>query len=167
MPRQRPAALDSPLTKRALKIMSRVNAFAYRATDGYVGGRLPAHSGAPDGIPVCLLTTRGRKTGRLRTAPLLYLSDPGSEGERVVVVASQGGMERHPLWFRNILAEPTVIVQTGGRMRRMRARVADDLERAELWPRLVELYPDYADYQSWTDRVIPVVICEAAARPAA
>ncbi|ASU85375.1 nitroreductase family deazaflavin-dependent oxidoreductase [Nocardiopsis gilva YIM 90087] len=166
MPRQRPPALDSPLTTRILKVVSRVNTFAYRATDGYIGGKFPAHSGAPDGIPVCLLTTRGRKSGRLRTTPLLYLSDSTPEGERVILVASQGGRARNPMWFRNLLAEPTVVVQTGGRMRRMRARVADEQERAELWPRLVELYPDYDAYQSWTDRVIPVVICEAATQPA-
>ncbi len=92
----------------------------------------------------------------MRTTPLVYLRD----GDRVVVVASQAGRPRHPLWFRNLEADPEVTVQIKGDRRPMRARTASPPERAELWPRLVDLYSDYDSYQSWTDREIPVVIIE-------
>ncbi|MBF0661531.1 MULTISPECIES: nitroreductase family deazaflavin-dependent oxidoreductase [unclassified Rhodococcus (in: high G+C Gram-positive bacteria)] len=139
-----------------MKWMSRVNVAAYRATGGRVGGKWRVGSAFPWGIPVCLVTTTGRKTGQPRTAPLLFLED----GDKVVLVASQGGMAKHPLWFRNIQANPEVTVQIKSRVRKMHARVATDTERAAYWPRLVEMYPDFDNYQSWTDRVIPVVVCE-------
>lgn len=108
------------------------------------------------GIPVCLLTTTGRKTGRPRTLPLLFLED----GDRVVLVASQGGLPKHPLWFRNIQANPEVTIQIRSRVRAMHARVATPEERAGYWPELVAMYPDFDKYQSWTDRTIPVVVCD-------
>lgn len=160
MPRPRPAQLDSPLVPRLIRAMSRASVAAYRATDGRVGGNWRLHSGFPRAYPVCLLTTRGRKTGRRRTTPLLYLRDD----DRFVIVASRGGGPRHPMWYRNIVEDPTVVVQTGGRLCRMRARVADDEERTKLWPRLVEFYPDFEDYQSWTDRTLPIVVCEPVRR---
>ena len=103
-----------------------------------------------------LLTHRGRKTGRAYTTPLLYLRD----GRRIVVVASQGGLPTDPQWYRNVVASPDVTVQVKGEVYRMRARTAGPEERADLWPRLVALYADFASYQSWTDREIPVVVCE-------
>ena len=87
---------------------------------------------------------------------MVYLED----ADRVVVVASQAGRRHHPLWFRNIEADPAVTVQIRGERRPMRARTADAQERSELWPRLVDLYSDYDSYQSWTDREIPVVLLE-------
>jgi deazaflavin-dependent oxidoreductase (nitroreductase family) len=88
----------------------------------------------------------------------LYLAD----GERIILVASQGGLPRNPGWFLNITADPGVTVQIKSRVRRMRARVADAGERAGLWPRLVRMYADFDTYQAWTTREIPVVICEPA-----
>ncbi|WP_017538394.1 nitroreductase family deazaflavin-dependent oxidoreductase [Nocardiopsis halophila] len=157
----RPPRLDAPATRRAVKAVSRINAVLYRATDGRLGGRLPANRDRPHGVPVCLLTTRGRKTGRLRTAPLLYL---GLEDGSVAVVASQGGMDRHPMWYRNLLQEPRAVLQTGADLSLRRARTAGPEERERLWPRLVALYPRYADYQSWTEREIPVVLLEEPGR---
>ncbi|MFD0690728.1 nitroreductase family deazaflavin-dependent oxidoreductase [Actinomadura fibrosa] len=151
-----PKGLDSPLMPKILKVMSRANVAVYRATGGRVGGRWRVGAAFPRGVPVCLLTTRGRKTGRARTLPLLFMED----GERVVLVASQGGAPRNPLWYLNLLAEPRVVVQVRRDVRRMRARTAEEGERAELWPRLVAMYADFDRYQSWTDRRIPVVICE-------
>ena len=87
---------------------------------------------------------------------MVYLAD----ADRVVVVASQAGRRNHPLWFRNIEADPAVTVQIRGERRAMRARTADAEERSALWPRLVALYSDYDSYQSWTDREIPVVLLE-------
>jgi deazaflavin-dependent oxidoreductase (nitroreductase family) len=78
----------------------------------------------------------------------------------MVLVASQSGLPKNPLWYLNLVANPDVTVQIGRTTRRMRARTADPDERAGLWPRMVELYADFASYQSWTDREIPLVICD-------
>ncbi|WP_072809558.1 nitroreductase family deazaflavin-dependent oxidoreductase [Rhodococcus zopfii] len=151
-----PSGLDSKWTVSIIKWMSRANVAAYRATGGRIGGKWRVGSAFPWGIPVCLLTTTGRKTGRPRTLPLLFLED----GDRVVLVASQGGLPKHPLWFRNIQANPEVTIQIRSRVRAMHARVATPEERAGYWPELVAMYPDFDKYQSWTDRTIPVVVCD-------
>lgn len=153
--KDRPSGLDSPVTTKVIGVMSRANVRLYRATGGRIGGKWRIGSAFRRPVPVCLLTTTGRKSGRARVSPLLYLSD----GDRIVVVASQGGLPKNPMWYLNIRANPEVTVQIGGTVRAMCARVADADERAALWPRLVELYADFENYQSWTDREIPVVIC--------
>lgn len=154
--RRKPKGLDSPLVPRLLKYGAAANVWVYRRTNGRLMGRLRIGSAFPRGVPICLLEHTGRKSGRIRTTPLLHLPD----GERVIVVASQGGLPAHPQWYLNVRANPEVRVQVRGEVRRMCARTASDEERAELWPRLVDLYPDFDSYQSWTDRTIPVVICE-------
>nr|WP_246442773.1 nitroreductase family deazaflavin-dependent oxidoreductase [Rhodococcus triatomae] len=141
-----------------MKWFSGGNVRAYRMTGGRLGGKWRVGSAFPRGLPVCLLTTTGRKTKQPRVTPLLFLEN----GADIVVVASKGGAPKHPLWFLNLLADPDVTVQVGRRVEARRARVADSDERAELWPRLVEMYSDFADYQSWTDRDIPVVVCSPA-----
>jgi F420H(2)-dependent quinone reductase len=149
----KPKGLDSDLTRKIIKAMATANVWLYRRTGGRTW-RIGA--GFRNPVPICLMEHRGRKTGRLRTTPLVYLED----GERIVVVASQAGRPEHPMWYLNLLAHPGVTVQVGSRRRAMRARVAEPDERTLLWPRLVDLYADYASYQSWTDRVIPVVVLE-------
>ena len=129
-----------------IKLMSKANTGIYRRT----GGRLGAKFG---GAPVCLLTTTGRTSGEPRTMPLLYLRD----GDDVVVVASKGGFSEHPQWYRNLLVHPEVTVEIGRERLPMTARVADDAEKAALWPRLVAMYQSYDQYQQRTDRDIPVV----------
>jgi deazaflavin-dependent oxidoreductase (nitroreductase family) len=136
-------AIANPL----IKLMSRLNTWAYRATGGRVGGKFRS------GAPVMLLTTIGRKSGRRLTIPLLYLRDEG----RIVTVASKGGMDHHPLWYRNLVANPAVDVQIGTEMSAMQAHTACDAEKSALWP-LVAMYPDYATYQARTARNIPVVV---------
>lgn len=106
--------------------------------------------------PVLLLDHVGRKSGRHFTTPLLYLEDAG----RLVVVASQGGRAEHPQWYRNLLASPDTTVQVGSEVRRVRARVATEDERAVLWARVNEVYADFDTYASWTDRQIPVVVLD-------
>lgn len=133
-----------------IRVMSVLNVWLYRASGGRIGGRFLR------GAPICLLTTRGRRTGEPRVAPLLYLA----EGENVVIVASKGGMSKHPLWYLNLLADPDCEVEIGSTRRAMRARTASAEEKAALWPRLVAMYPDYDDYQARTDRDIPVVVLE-------
>lgn len=154
--RPAPKGLDSPLTTTIIKYMSRINVRLYRATGGRLGGKWRVGSAFPWGLPVCLLTTTGRKTGQPRVSPLLFLEDKG----RVILVASQGGLPKNPAWLANIRANPDVTVQMKSDVRHLRARIADPDERAELWPKLVDLYADFDRYQSWTEREIPVVICE-------
>jgi deazaflavin-dependent oxidoreductase (nitroreductase family) len=131
----------------AVKWMTRVNRWLYRLTSGRIGGRFLR------GAPVCLLTVRGRKTGEPRTVALLYLAD----GDDVIVVASLGGMSKHPIWYRNLEANPDVTLQVGATERQMTARRVSDEEKALLWPRLVAMYRDYDDYQRRTTRNIPVI----------
>lgn len=136
------------IAKPVIRVMSRLNTWAYRVTNGRIGGTY-LH-----GVPVLLLTVVGRKTGRRLTTPLTYLKD----GERVVVAASRAGMDENPLWYLNLVANPEVEVQMGGAVRPMRAHTADDAERAELWRKLVAVNPDYGSYQERTTRKIPVVV---------
>ena len=153
---RRPAGLDHPIVPKILRAMSRANVWLYQRTGGRIGGTWRIGSALRRGVPVLLLTTTGRKSGEPRTTPLLFMEDGG----RYVVVASQGGLPKHPLWYTNLRADPKVRVQVGPRTMPMRAREASPEERAALWPRLVALYADFATYQAWTERTIPVVLLE-------
>jgi deazaflavin-dependent oxidoreductase (nitroreductase family) len=152
----KPQGLDGELARRVIKLMAAVNVRVYKLTRGRIGGTWRVGAAWSKPVPICLLEHRGRRSGKLRTTPLVYLED----ADRVVVVASQAGRRNHPLWFRNIEADPAVTVQVHGDRRAMRARTAEAKERSELWPRLVDLYSDYDSYQSWTDREIPVIVLE-------
>ena len=107
----------------------------------------------PPGVPVCLLTTKGRKSGRSRTVPLLYLADRND----FIVVASQGGRPQHPGWYFNLEVDPSGELTIGSRRLPGTARRVSEEEKAQLWPRLVEIYPPYRDYQRRTTRLIPVI----------
>jgi deazaflavin-dependent oxidoreductase (nitroreductase family) len=154
----RPKGLDRPSTTTIIKWMSAAHTRLYRLSGGRLGRKWHVGSAFRRGVPICLLTTTGRTSGLPRTAPLLHMAD----GDRVVLVASQGGLPGNPQWYRNLLANPDVEVQLGRSRRRMTARTAGPDERAQLWPRLVAMYRDFESYQSWTRREIPVVICEPA-----
>jgi deazaflavin-dependent oxidoreductase (nitroreductase family) len=112
-----------------------------------------------NGVPTLLLTVTGRRTGTPRRTALIYGEDDG----RYVVVASKGGADEHPVWYLNLQAEPEVEVQVGPRKLRAVARTADADEKARLWPKMAEIWPDYDGYQDRTDRDIPVVVLEPAA----
>ena len=154
----KPKGLDRPSTTKVIKAMSTVHTRMYRLTGGRLGKHWRIGAAARKAVPVCLVTTVGRKSGQRRTVPLCYLRD----GDAIVLVASQGGLPTNPQWFYNVKANPDVQVEIGKRRRNYRARVASKDERARLWPMLVEMYADYASYQSWTEREIPVVICDPA-----
>ena len=107
------------------------------------------------GMPVVMVTTTGRKSGKSRTS---MLTSPVQDGDRVVLVASNGGDDRDPAWLLNLREHPRVEVTMGGTTRPMTARIASTDEKAELWPRVVAAHKGYADYQQRTDRDIPLVI---------
>ncbi len=142
---------NSGLLATALKYFARAHIAVYRRTNGRLGAKLLW-------FPAALLTTTGRKSGRLRTTPTLYLRD----GERVVLPASFGGRSQHPLWYLNLRADPKVRVQIRDQHLDMVARDATDEERRRYWPLLIRIYPPYKNYRDATDRVIPLVVCEPA-----
>ncbi|HXY67387.1 MAG TPA: nitroreductase family deazaflavin-dependent oxidoreductase [Mycobacterium sp.] len=146
----RPLYLRLPFTDFLTKWMSRLNTFMYRRGGGEGLG------GTFQNIPVALLTTMGRKSGQPRVSPLYFLRD----GDRVIVAASKAGAAKNPMWYLNLKANPKVSVQVKKEVLDLTARDATDDERAKYWPQLVKMYPTYEDYQSWTDRTIPIVVCD-------
>ena len=151
MPSARPMTpTEEKIGSTVIHYVARVNTWLYRASGGKVFGKWLR------GAPIGLLQYRGRKSGRTLTTPLLYLRD----GDRVVIVASKGGMSHHPLWYRNLVDEPDCEFEIGTERRPYRARTATSEEKKAYWPRLVAMYPDYDDYQARTDRDIPVVILD-------
>ena len=149
VPKPPPRNLNSPVADFFIKWMSRGHTWLYKVSGGKRGGTSKK-------APVALLTTTGRKTGQPRVSPLLFIRC----GDRVIVVASRGGSDRNPLWYLNLKADPKVSVQIKDEVLNLTARDATEDERATLWPQLVKMYPDFDDYQSWTDRRIPIVVCE-------
>jgi len=134
-------------TAAAQKWATKLHAAVYRATGGGIGGRMV-------NSPVLLLITTGRKSGKERITPLLYLED----GEDFVIVASNGGTSGHPAWWLNLQAKPEANVEVGGEKVRVRTEETTGEEKRRLWDRVVEMYPTYEDYQRRTDREIPVIL---------
>jgi len=150
MPKSRPRLLETKAANFFFKWTSKINTFMYRRSDGEGLGS------TFQGIPVALLTTTGRKSGEPRISPLYFHRD----GDTVVVAASRAGTDKNPMWYLNLKVNPKVQVQIKKEVLDLTARDATAEERAKYWPKLVEMYPTYEDYKSWTDRVIPLVICE-------
>ncbi|GGS72085.1 nitroreductase family deazaflavin-dependent oxidoreductase [Nonomuraea spiralis] len=123
----------------------------YQATDGAEG-----HDW--NNTTVLLLTTKGRNSGKSYTTPLIYQRF----GDDFLVVASKGGDPEHPQWYKNLVAHPDVEVQVKGDRFRARARTASEEEKPEMWRTMARTWPDYDDYQTKTDRPIPVVVLERA-----
>ena len=109
------------------------------------------------GLPVIIVTNRGRKTGAIRKTPLMTVVD----GNSYILVASLGGVPKNPLWYYNLKADPNVEIRDGPEVYSMRVReVVDPGEKQRLWDIAVKAYPPYQDYQEKTDRVIPVFVAE-------
>ena len=140
----------SSLFWRVFNASTKTHVAAFRLTGGRVGGKVM-------GLPMLLLHHTGAKSGKHRVSPLLYMPD----GDRVVVVASKGGYTKNPGWFHNLMANPDTEIELPreGRVA-VRARRASAEERRELWPRVVDLYSGYAEYQDSTSREIPLVVLD-------
>ena len=110
------------------------------------------------GANTLLLTTRGRKSGKLRRTALIY----GRDGDEYIVVASKGGAEKHPEWYLNLVVDPAIQVQVGPKKFMARARTASSEEKPALWRLMTSIWPDYDQYQARCERDIPVVILEPA-----
>ena len=143
-------APKSSLFWRLFNTSVRGHTAVFRLTGGRIGGRTM-------GAPVLLLHHTGAKSGKRRLSPLLYLPD----GDSAVIVASKGGYTKHPAWFHNLMANPETDIELPreGRIQ-VRARKASPEEREQLWPRVVDHYSGYAEYQRATEREIPVVILD-------
>ncbi len=138
-----------PPPRGVLKFFTRVNVFVYKLTGGKVMNKL-------GGMPIVLIEMTGAKSGARRTIPLMYV--PHESG--FLLVASQGGAPRHPVWYYNLKAHPDVKVTFEGKTQPMTARQLSSEEKAEVWPTCCEYYPPYQEYQDFTDRDIPVFLCE-------
>jgi deazaflavin-dependent oxidoreductase (nitroreductase family) len=133
--------------KTMMRMISGTHEFWYRLSGGLIGGRL-------GGLPILLLTTTGRKSGKKRTMPLVYLAD----GDNLVIIASNGGSDRHPAWWLNLKDKPEAEVQVGRDAKSVTAEKATGEERDRLWRQVVEMYKGYDEYRQMTEREIPVVI---------
>ena len=132
---------------RTAKNLSTLHTALFRFTRGRIGRRLVNND-------MLLLSTTGRVTGKTHTVPLLYLR----EGNDLVVIASWGGRDSHPQWYANLMSDPTASVQLAGHRFPVHARTADARQRERLWPQVLAAYDGYREYQSRTDREIPVVV---------
>jgi F420H(2)-dependent quinone reductase len=138
-----------PNIRWLIALITALHRFVYVRSGGWIGGWLP-------GQRFLLLTTTGRRTGRERTMPLLYVPDGG----RFVVVGSNGGDDRPPAWWLNLQKQPAARVQIDRQHHRVSARQARGAECDALWARLEQSYRYYADYRRRTSREIPVVVLE-------
>ena len=140
-----------PAVKRTklIEMFWKVHPWLYEKSGGLIGGKAM-------GMPVLLLTTKGRKSGLPRKRALMYLP----KGDACVVIASFAGEPRHPDWWLNLKTDPVCEVRRGRLVSRMRAREAEGAEREELWADAVEKENGYAEYQRRTTRRIPVVVLE-------
>lgn len=145
--------MASDLQWKVVNMVTAAHVAAYKAT----GGRFLL--GPLGSSRTVLVDHVGRKSGKRRTTPLLYLAD----GDDVVIVASKGGSHKHPAWWLNLREMDETEIQLGGEHRRVTVREASTEERARLWPQLVEIWSAYDGYQKRTDRQIPLAILSPAA----
>ncbi|WCB91559.1 Deazaflavin-dependent nitroreductase [Baekduia alba] len=151
-----PPAFPPPGTLKAklANLIPKANIIIYRVSNGRFGGSM-------EDLPVLILHTVGRKSGKPRQSPLLYLQDD----EDYVVVASRGGSDAPPAWWLNLQATPEATVEIKGTKRPVSARRATSEERAGYWPQLTAGYRFYDDYQARTDRDIPVLVLSNRGKP--
>lgn len=138
-----------PIVRFFMRWATRLQVAVFRASKGRLMNKFIG------GYPVCVVTTKGAKTGKTRRIALIHLP----HGENKLLVASQGGMPRNPVWYYNIRAHPEIRIMVGGEDKPYLARRVSDEEKAALWPHLLSLYPDFDEYQARTDRNIPVFLC--------
>jgi deazaflavin-dependent oxidoreductase (nitroreductase family) len=151
----KPPPPDSAFWK-AFEVLAGLNVRLFKLTRGRIGGKLPGTSAR-----ILILHHVGRKSGTKRETPLLFVED----GDELAIIASKGGVDKHPAWFHNLTASPETLVELpGGEKRRVTAHVAEGEERERWWRRAVRVYKYYDDYASYTDRRIPVIVLEPVGR---
>lgn len=146
---QQDKAEKAPVPRWVLKLISKTHVFLNGATGGRMFNTLA-------GDEVCFVTMLGAKSGRQIVMPLMYVP----YGEGVLLVASQGGAPKNPVWYNNIFKNPDIEVRHRGRRMSLRARLATAEEKPALWPLCDAAYAPYADYRARTARDIPIFVCE-------
>lgn len=132
-----------------MKHYTRFNVWAYKKSNGRFMKNFPG------GYPICIVGMTGKKSGKRREVGLIHLPD----GENKYLVASQGGLNKHPAWYFNVKANPQIDIMVGGNKQNYTAKQLSADEKRQAWPHLLSLYPDFDEYQARTDRDIPVFIC--------
>ena len=146
-----PVDKGSPPPRWALKAVTRMHVALHRMTGGRLFNTLT-------GDDVCFVTMTGAKSGRRLTVPLMYVPHSGG----VLLVASQGGAPKNPVWYNNLVQHPNIDVNHRGQHMALKARLASGEEKTALWPLCDQHYAPYADYRARTTRDIPLFICEPA-----
>ena len=141
-----------PNNRLMMKTVTALHRFWYRLTGGRLGGSFGK-------AQILLLSTTGRKSGKERTLPLIYVAD----GADLVLIASNGGDDRHPAWYLNLMADPSATVTIKSESRKVTAETAGPEDRSRLWQKATAVYPNYDEYTKRTSREIPVVILKPAA----
>lgn len=143
----------APLVKKIIRNYTRFNVWVYKKS----GGKLLKNF--PGGYPICIVGMKGRKSGARREVALINLPWNDNGVEKKLVIASQGGMDTHPVWYHNIKANPNIDIMVTGVTKNYVAEQISEEAKAELWPHILSLYPDFDEYQARTDRAIPVFVC--------
>ena len=138
-----------PFVRKVMKLYTRLNVWVFKKSNGRLMNKFPG------GAPICLVGMTGRKSGNRREVMLIHLP----YGELKLLVASQGGLDFDPVWYKNIMANPEIDILADGIQRTYLAVQASADEKRSLWPHLLSIYPDFDEYQARTDRDIPVLIC--------
>ncbi|MCB1615144.1 MAG: nitroreductase family deazaflavin-dependent oxidoreductase, partial [Pseudomonadales bacterium] len=139
-----------PFIRFFMKWYTRFNVWVYKKSNGRLMKNFPG------GFPICIVSMVGKKSGLAREIALIHLP----YGEQKIIIASQGGLEKNPVWYYNIKANPNISIMVGGHTEKYRARQISEEEKAGLWPHILSLYPDFDEYQARTDRDIPVFLCD-------
>jgi deazaflavin-dependent oxidoreductase (nitroreductase family) len=138
-----------PFVRKIMKFYTRLNVWVFKKSNGKWMNKFPG------GAPICLVGMTGRKSGERREVMLIHLP----HGEQKLLVASQGGLNFDPVWYKNIIAHPDIDIMVDGVHKRYTAKQASADEKRALWPHLLSLYPGFDEYQARTDRDIPVLVC--------
>lgn len=141
---------QQPMIQKFMRLYTRLNVWVFKKSKGRLWKNFPG------GFPICVIGMTGRKSGGRREVALIHC--PYKDG--ILLVASQGGMNKHPAWYFNLAANAEIDVLVAGVTRKLSARQASVDEKRELWPTLLGFYPDFDEYQARTDRDIPVFICQ-------
>ena len=147
-----PTGAGTPLPRWVLKTMTRLHVSLHRLSGGRLFNTLA-------GDDVCFVTMKGARSGRTLTIPLMYV--PYQDG--VLLVASQGGAPKNPVWYNNLVKHPDIEVSHRGRLMKFRAHLASAEEKPALWPICDEHYAPFAEYRQRTSRDIPIFVCEPVA----
>jgi len=139
-----------PFTRFMMKNYTRFNVWVFKKSKGRLLKKFPG------GFPICVVGMTGAKSGVRREVALIHIA----KGNDIILIASQGGLEKNPVWYNNIKSNPEVdIMIAGGEKKDYRARQVSEEEKAQLWPHILSVYPDFDEYQARTDRAIPVFLC--------